>query len=267
MSRSWFACASKDGNSHARVVSPHSRALWLSLLSSVLPASSYTMESHNHLQWLMETGNRNMTVWHSREKYLPLAVSPSTTQVETQPLESKGKHTGSTRAASGRASHWHGPLDTCSLGIWGYLPAGRGVGCSEGERQEGSPSPPLHGKQQWWLPGSAFPQKHPNGKAATRSREQDTWWPSTLVPAPTLAKHPCLSWEVNMGSPLKLLQSELTRNSLQHQPSGGLSKLHLSSKLTPSPADQGSCLVHLHGKGMGISCLHSVDLGSLPFSP
>ena len=55
--------------------------------------------------------------------------------------------------------------------------------------------------------------------------------------------------EANTGSPLKLLQAELVRNLLQHQPSAGLRKPHFSPKLTSTRAEQGSCLPRLHGEG------------------
>lgn len=105
------------------------------------------------------TGNRYMAVWHTSKEHFPLAgTSPSTTLVKT--LQSNWEHTV-TQAPQGQllvgpptgTGHW-------IPAVWGVeptLPAGRGVGCSEGERQEGSSSSPLHGKQQWWLPGSAFP--------------------------------------------------------------------------------------------------------------
>lgn len=102
------------------------------------------------------------------------------------------RHTGSTKAASGSSpepAQAAECLQSGDLSLLSKLPAGRGAGCSEGERQEGSPSPHWHGRQQGWLPRSAFAWEHPDGKVATRHRERDTRWPCTLAHAPKPARH------------------------------------------------------------------------------
>lgn len=137
MARSCFECPSEDGNSHARVVSPHSRALWLSLPSSLLRASSDMRESHNPLQWVMGTGNRNMAVWHRCNEHFLQALhswkhSPwnlrEGTQSQGQPLAGRPAGTG----------HW-------IPAIWGLslcCPQG-GEGAVRGKGRKAAPLPSM----------------------------------------------------------------------------------------------------------------------------
>lgn len=73
-----------------------------------------TWETHKCLQWLLGTGYRNMAVWHKQRAFS--FSCGITTQVETQPLESKGKH------AVTQAPQWQ-PLAGPPAGTGHWIPA------------------------------------------------------------------------------------------------------------------------------------------------
>lgn len=171
-----------------------------------------------------------------------------------QPLESQVKaqrHTGSAKAASGSSPELAQTAECLQFGdlsLRPTLPAGRGVGCSKGERQEGSPSPRSRGRQQGWLPRSAFPWEHPGGKAATRSSEWDTRWPCTLAHAPKAARCSRCPRKPTRDRLLNYYSRKLSE-TLQRQTSAGLRKPRFPPKLTLSQARQGTCLPHSHSEG------------------
>lgn len=123
------------------------------------------------------------------------------------------------------------------------------MGCGEGERQEGSPSPHLHGRQQGRL--AAWERLPPVASRWEGShKEQRVGRAMAPHPGSRSQTSPALPppWEANTGSPLPTITVR-TDQKVIATPSAGLGKWHFSPKPTLSRAEQGTCLLRLHGKG------------------
>lgn len=138
--------------------------------------------------------------------------------------------------------------------VWGseppaYAACGEGSGTQGGGKAGRQPLSPL----AWQAAGTVAQERLSPAASRWEGGHEEQRVGQAMAPHPGSCSQTSQALppprEANTGSPLKLLQSELIRNSLQHQPSAGLRKPHFSPKLTLSQAEQGSCLPRLHDEG------------------